>query len=50
MGRLTKQSDFGGEDETIIQCGTTFRITKVEKKGGDTFFDVEVVEQIGDKK
>jgi hypothetical protein len=45
-----KQSDFGGEFETIIQRGTTFRITKVEKKGGNTFFDIEVVEQIGDEK
>ncbi|MDR1095850.1 MAG: hypothetical protein LBL31_05630, partial [Spirochaetaceae bacterium] len=43
-----KQSDFGHEDETIIQRGTTFRVTKVEKKGINTYFDVEVVKQIGD--
>jgi hypothetical protein len=28
----TKQKDFGGEFETIIQRGTTFRITKVGKR------------------
>jgi hypothetical protein len=43
---ISKQSDFGYEDETIIQRGTKFRVTKVEKKGTDIFFDVEVVEQI----
>jgi hypothetical protein len=43
-----KQADFGHEDETIIQRGTTFRVTKVEKEGGNTYFDIEVVKQIGD--
>jgi hypothetical protein len=42
----SKQSSFGYEDETIIQRGTTFRVTKVEKKGTDIYFDVEVVKQI----
>jgi hypothetical protein len=45
---VAKQSSFGYEDETIIQRGTTFRVTKVEKKGINTYFDVEVVKQIGD--
>lgn len=40
------QATFGYEDETIIQRGTTFRITKVEKKGQRVFIDMEVVEQI----
>jgi hypothetical protein len=42
----SKQSSFGYEDETIIQRGTTFRVIKVEKKGTNIFFDVEVVKQI----
>jgi hypothetical protein len=37
--------DFGHEDETIIQRGTTFKIIKVEKKGGNTYFDLVVVSQ-----
>jgi hypothetical protein len=45
---ISKQSSFGYEDETIIQRGTTFRVIKVEKKGMDIFFDIEVVKQIGD--
>jgi c-di-GMP-binding flagellar brake protein YcgR len=43
---MSKQSGFGYEDETIIQRGTKFRVIKVEKKGADIFFDVEVIEQI----
>jgi SPP1 gp7 family putative phage head morphogenesis protein len=43
---ISKQSGFGYEDETIIQRSTTFRVIKVEKKGTDIFFDVEIVEQI----
>jgi hypothetical protein len=43
---IAKQAGFGYEDETIIQRGTTFRIAKVEKKGGSTYFDIEVVSQI----
>jgi hypothetical protein len=43
---ISKQSSFGYEDETIIQRGTTFRVVKVEKKGANIFFDVEVVDQI----
>jgi uncharacterized protein with gpF-like domain len=43
---LAKQAGFGHEDETIIQRGTTFRLIKVEKKGGYTYFDLEVISQI----
>jgi hypothetical protein len=43
---IAKQPGFGYEDETIILCGTTFRVTKIEKKGGNTYFDLEVVSQI----
>jgi hypothetical protein len=42
---VSKQSSFGHEDETIIQRGTTFRVTKVEKKGVNIYFDVEVEKQ-----
>jgi hypothetical protein len=41
-----KQAGFGHEDETIIQRGTTFKVVKVEKKGGNTYFDLEVISQI----
>jgi hypothetical protein len=43
---IAKQLDFGSEDETIIQRGTTFKIIKIEKKGGTTYFDLEVVSQL----
>jgi hypothetical protein len=42
----SRQSSFGYEDETIIQRGTKFRVIKVEKKGVNIYFDVEVVKQI----
>jgi SPP1 gp7 family putative phage head morphogenesis protein len=40
-----KQSYFHNEFETIIQRGTKFRITKVEKAYGNVYIDIEVVEQ-----
>ena len=43
---ITKQKSFGHEDETIIQRGTTFKVIKVEQKGGNTYFDLEVISQI----
>jgi hypothetical protein len=43
---VAKQSSFGYEDETIIQRGTTFKVTKVEKRGGNIYFDLEVISQI----
>jgi len=42
---ITAQSYFGGEAEILLQRGTTFRITKVEKAGGTWFVDVEVIAQ-----
>jgi hypothetical protein len=32
--------------KTIIQRGTTFRVIKVDKKGSNAYFDLEVVSQI----
>ena len=40
-----KQSAFGREFETIMQQGTQFRITKVEKSGGQLYVDIEVINQ-----
>lgn len=40
------QGTFGHELETIIQRGTKFRITKVEKSSKGIFIDMEVMEQI----
>ena len=40
------QASFGYEDETIIQRGTKFRVTKVEKTGSRASFEIEVIEQI----
>jgi hypothetical protein len=40
------QKDFGYEDETIIQRGTTFKVIKVEKKGNIIFFDLDIISQI----
>jgi hypothetical protein len=42
---ISKQSSFGYEDETIIQRGTSFKITKVDKSGGNVYIDIEVVSQ-----
>lgn len=39
------QRSFGSELETLLQRGTEFRITKVEKSGEDWFFDIEVIGQ-----
>lgn len=44
-GKKAQQS-FGYEDETIIQRGTKFRVTKVEKAGSKLSFEIEVIEQI----
>jgi hypothetical protein len=42
---ITKQSTFGSESEIILQRGTTFRVTKVEKSGNTWYIDVEVINQ-----
>lgn len=39
------QSSFGGEFEVILQRGTSFKITKVEKVGSRLYVDVDVVGQ-----
>ena len=42
-----KQSYFGDEFETLLQQGTQFRITKIERRGrsGTIYFDMEVINQ-----
>lgn len=42
---FAKQTSFGTESEILIQRGTKFRITKVEKSGGKWYIDVEIIEQ-----
>ena len=42
---ISKQSSFGNESEIILQQGTSFRITKIERTNGKLYFDIEVVEQ-----
>ena len=43
----SKQSSYGGEFETIMQQGTKFRVTKVERSGsyGHIYIDIEVIGQ-----
>lgn len=40
------QSSFGSELETILQQGTQFNITKVEKTKGQIYIDLEVINQL----
>lgn len=42
---LKPQSSFGQESEIILQQGTTFRVTKVEKTPGTIYIDLEVIWQ-----
>lgn len=42
---LSKQTSFGSESEMILQRNTQFRVTKVEKKNGRTYIDMEVIGQ-----
>lgn len=42
---IAKQSTFGSKSEIILQRGTTFRVTKVEKSGNTWYIDVEVINQ-----
>lgn len=42
---LKLQSSFGQESEIILQQGTKFRVTKVEKTQKTIYFDLEVIEQ-----
>ena len=44
---VSTQSTFGNELETILQQGTQFRVTKVERASdGTLFFDLEVINQL----
>lgn len=43
---ISKQSSFGYESEILIQRGTKFRVTKVEKgENGTWYIDLDVIEQ-----
>lgn len=42
---IAKQGSFGQESEIILQQGTKFRVTKVEKTPGIIYIDLEVIEQ-----
>lgn len=42
---IAKQGSFGQESEIILQQGTKFRVTKVEKTPGMIYIDFEVIEQ-----
>lgn len=42
---ISSQSSFGSEFEVILQRGTSFKITKVEKSGYTIYIDVDVVGQ-----
>lgn len=41
----SQQMNFGSESEILLQRGTTFRVTKVEKAGGRWYVDVDVISQ-----
>ena len=42
---VSKQSSFGSESEIILQQGTAFRVTKVERTNGKLYVDIEVIMQ-----
>lgn len=42
---ITGQSSYGYESEILIQRGTKFKITKIEKSGGTWYIDVDIIEQ-----
>lgn len=42
---VTGQSSFGSEAEIILQQGTSFRVTKVERSNGKLYVDIEVIMQ-----
>lgn len=42
---LSGQSSFGYESEILIQRGTKFKITKIEKSGDQWYIDVDIIEQ-----
>lgn len=42
---VSEQSSFGSELETILQQGTQFRVTKVERTADTIYIDMEVIDQ-----
>lgn len=42
---VVKQATFGNESEIILQQGTSFRVTKVERTNGKLYIDIEVIIQ-----
>jgi hypothetical protein len=42
---ISAQGTFGQESEIILQQGTTFRVTKVEKTNSMIYIDLEVIGQ-----
>ena len=42
---ISKQASFGSESEMILQRGTQFRVTKVEKTNGTWYIDMDVIGQ-----
>lgn len=42
---VSNQSSFGNESEIILQQGTAFRVTKVERTNGKLYVDIEVIMQ-----
>ena len=42
---IAGQFSYGYESEILIQRGTKFKITKIEKSGGTWYIDVDIIEQ-----
>lgn len=42
---IREQQHFGNELETLLQQGTQFRVTKVERSSRGLFFDLEIISQ-----
>lgn len=42
---VSQQSGFGYELETLLQQGTRFRVTKVERTSGTIYMDLDVIDQ-----
>lgn len=42
---IAGQFNYGYESEILIQRGTKFKITKIEKSGGTWYIDVDIIEQ-----
>ena len=42
---ISKQIAFSDEDETLLQRGSKFRITKIEKANGKWYIDLDLIGQ-----